>query len=243
MQFQTFDTYEALSKAAAVAIAEEVRANPRAVLGLATGSTPLGLYRELIRLHREEGLSFAQVKTFNLDEYYGLAPDHSQSYHHFMWENLFSHIDISKENINIPSGTPDDVDAYCRAYDARINEVGGIDLQILGIGTNGHIGFNEPGEELTPRCHRVQLAEATIEANARFFDNAADVPRTAITMGMESILQAKKIMLLANGEAKAPVIGKLQTSGITTKIPATLLRLHRHVHVYVDAAAASQLAR
>lgn len=241
MEFIKQDTYASVSKVTADVIEAQIRSNPRTVLGLATGSTPIGLYQELIRRHQEEGLDFSQVTTFNLDEYYGLEPDHPQSYHHFMREQLFNHINVPEENIHIPDGKPEDVERYCREYEALITEVGGIDIQILGIGTNGHIGFNEPADELQPYTHLVELAQATIEANSRFFASQDDVPRQAVTMGIASILKAKQIMLLATGEAKAPIVGKIATSGITTHIPASLLHLHGNVRIYVDEAAAQRL--
>lgn len=238
MQLIQHRTYENVSQAAAKIIANQIRQKPKTVLGLATGSTPIGLYRELIRYHREEELDFSQVTTFNLDEYYGLVPDHPQSYHTYMWEHLFSHLNIPEDRIHIPSGTPDDVKAYCESYETAIREAGGIDIQILGIGSNGHIGFNEPAEELEPYTHQVTLADATIEANSRFFSNKAEVPRSAITMGLRSIFQANKILLLATGESKASIVSRIFKPGITTQVPASLLQLHGDVLVFVDDEAA-----
>lgn len=241
MQLIQHATYEDVSKAAAREIAALIREKPEAVLGLATGSTPLGMYEELIRIHREEGLDLSQVTTFNLDEYYGLDRDHEQSYYQFMQEHFFQHVNIPQAQIHIPDGNPDDVDSYCREYEDMVRQAGGIDLQVLGIGTNGHIGFNEPADELIPHTHLTELASSTVEANARFFSRIEDVPRHAITMGMSTIMQAKRIMLLATGKTKAPIVKQLMTPSITTRVPASLLWLHGQVQVYVDEAAAAQL--
>lgn len=241
MQIIKHDTYDSVSQAVARVIAEQVRQKPQTVLGLATGSTPTGLYRELVRLHREEGLDFSRVTTFNLDEYYGLDHDHPQSYHQYMWEHLFSHINVPKEQIHIPDGKPEDVATYCRQYETMIQEAGCIDIQVLGVGSNGHIGFNEPADELEPYTHLVRLAHSTIEANARFFSSIEDVPRSAITMGICTILKARRIVLLATGKAKAPIIRKIMNSGISTFVPASLLRLHDDVEIYVDDEAAQLL--
>lgn len=241
MQLVKCSTYEAVSRTVAEEIVRLVKDKPHAVLGLATGSTPIGLYQELIRFHRDEGVDFSRVTTFNLDEYYGLAPDHPQSYHYFMQKQLFDHLNIPEQNRHIPDGRPKDVEAFCQSYERLIEKAGGIDLQVLGIGENGHIGFNEPAGELQPGTHLVQLAEATIEANARFFNSRDEVPRQAITMGMRTILQAKRIVLLATGEKKASIVKKLMRSGITTQIPASLLRLHANVQIYADSEAAKLL--
>jgi len=223
-----------IARLAADRIEELIRNKPDAVLGLATGKTPIATYRELVRRYREGRIDFSRVKTFNLDEYYGLEPDHPQSYHYYMYEHLFSHINIPRENVHIPSGTLSDVEAYCREYEEKIAACGGIDLQLLGIGLNGHIGFNEPAEELVPGTHLVKLSEETIKANSRFFASLEEMPRYAITMGMSTIMSARQILLLAEGEGKAKIIGQLFDSGITTDIPATFLRLHRDVTVLVD---------
>lgn len=230
-----------VSVKAADMIQEVVEQNERPVLGLATGSTPLGMYRELIDRYQAGEIDFSAVRTFNLDEYYGLAPDHPQSYYQFMMKSFFEHVNVPLEQIHIPHGKPTDVQAYCQQYDAWIEKAGGIDLQILGIGVNGHIGFNEPADELQPFTHLVRLKEETIEANARFFERREDVPQYAITMGIRNILQAKKIILLAIGEDKAAAVAGMLNAGITTRLPATFLQLHDHVHVLVDEAAASKL--
>jgi glucosamine-6-phosphate isomerase len=195
------ETYEEMSRTAARMVAEEIRRKPSLVLGLATGGTPLGMYKELIRMHREEGLDFSEVITFNLDEYYGLSPEDEHSYHYYMHENFFKHINIKPENIHIPSGTATDIDKFCEEYDKEIQRVGGIDLQVLGIGRNGHIGFNEPGDELITETHVTILTEETRMANARFFGNLNNVPQKAVTMGLGTIMKAKKY-------CSSPVAGK-----------------------------------
>lgn len=220
-------------------IEQLIKENPKAVLGLATGSTPIGTYQELIRRYEAGLIDFSQVVTFNLDEYYGLNSDHPQSYHSFMREQLFNHINVKDENIHIPTGTPEDVVQYCHMYEQKIEDVGGIDLQILGIGRNGHIGFNEPSTELQADTHLVRLTPETIEANSRFFEREEDVPQFAITMGIQTILKAKKVLLLATGKEKAEIVQRLFDSGITTDIPASLLKLHPQVTILVDQEAGS----
>ena len=188
MEIIISNTYEELSEAAARTVAKTLNSKPNAVLGLPTGSTPLGLYRELIRMHKDEGLDFSQVTTFNLDEYMGLKQDHPQSYHYFMRENLFKHINIAPHNIYIPSGTTDNYEAFCEWYEQRIVECGGIDLQVLGIGSDGHIAFNEPSSSLGSRTRIKTLTKQTIDDNARFFKEGEKVPIYAITMGVGTIL-------------------------------------------------------
>lgn len=241
MKIEIAQNREEVSQLAADKLEQLIKENPQAVigLGLATGSTPIGTYQELIRRYKKGAIDFSQVKTFNLDEYYGLDSEHPQSYHSFMREQLFNHINIKEENIHIPSGTPEDVVQYCRSYEQKIESEGGIDLQILGIGRNGHIGFNEPASELQANTHLVRLAQETIEANARFFNRAEEVPKYAITMGIQSILKASRVLLLATGEGKAEIIQRLVDSGITTDIPASLLKLHPHVTILVDQEAGS----
>jgi len=233
--------YEAIGKAAAKVVADVLNNKPNAVLGLATGSTPLGLYRELIRMHREEGLDFSQVTTFNLDEYVGLSADHEQSYHYFMHENLFKHINIPPHNIHIPSGTTDNYPAFCQWYEQRIKDCGGIDVQILGIGSDGHIAFNEPGSSLSSRTRIKTLARQTIEDNARFFEKVEDVPVYAITMGVGTILEARKLLLLANGKNKADAVAAAVEGPVTSMVTASALQLHPDAVVFVDAEAASKL--
>lgn len=241
MEVVISETYEEMSRLAAREVARVLNSKPNAVLGLATGSTPLGLYRELVRMHKEEGLDFSQVTTFNLDEYVGLTKDHPQSYHYFMHENLFKHINIAPQNIYIPSGTTDNYRAFCAWYEQRIKEVGGIDLQLLGIGSDGHIAFNEPSSSLGSRTRIKTLARQTIEDNARFFDRIEDVPVFAITMGVGTILEARQIILLANGEKKADAVAKAVEGPITSMITASALQLHPDCTVYLDRAAASKL--
>lgn len=227
--------YEELSKTAANIIKDEIAKKPNLVLGLATGSTPEGMYRELIRLHKEEGLDFSQVTTFNLDEYVGIDKDHPNSYHYYMKTTLFDHINIDPNNTFIPDGKAENPEKYCKEYDRLIEEKGGIDLQVLGIGENGHIAFNEPDEALNVGTSVVNLTESTIQANSRFFDSIDQVPKTAMTMGIGSIMKAKKIILLANGKKKANAIKELlKQDKITTKLPASILLLHPDVTVIVD---------
>jgi len=241
MEVKISPTYEALSKQAAEFVAELLNAKPNAVLGLATGSSPIGLYRELVRMHKDEGLDFSQVTTFNLDEYVGLPADHPQSYHYFMYENLFKHINVPKEHIHIPSGTTKNYRAFCQWYENRIKECGGIDMQVLGIGSDGHIAFNEPTSSLASRTRLKTLARQTIEDNARFFDRAEEVPIYAITMGVGTILEARHLLLVANGENKADAVAKMIEGPVTSMITASALQLHPHAKVFIDDAAASKL--
>ena len=235
--------YEMMSKKAAQIVAEIVRNKSDCVLGLATGSTPVGMYEELIRMHKEEGLDFSRVTTFNLDEYYGLAPSHDQSYHYFMREHLFDHINLAPQNINVPSGLAKDVVVYCAEYERMIQEAGGIDIQVLGIGGDGHIAFNEPGSSLASRTRLVVLDEQTIRDNARFFEKEEDVPSFAITMGVGTILEAQKCLLLANGIKKAEVVAQAIEGSITSQITSSALQLHPDVVVGLDEEAASHLKR
>lgn len=241
MDIQVVKDYEAMSQKAAQIIKETIEGQAQPVLGLATGSTPVGTYEELIRLHKEEGLDFSKVISVNLDEYIGLAPDHPQSYRYFMNDKLFSHVNIERNNTHVPNGMADDLEAEGKRYDAMIRDLGHIDLQLLGIGANGHIGFNEPDKTLRASTHVTDLTPSTIQANARFFDSIDDVPTTAISMGMGSILFADKILLLASGEAKADAIRQLTTDDIDPMCPATLLKVHPNVIILVDEAAASKI--
>ncbi|MDR5659833.1 glucosamine-6-phosphate deaminase [Serpentinicella sp. ANB-PHB4] len=241
MQIEIVKDYEALSKKAANIIASQIVLKPQGVIGLATGSTPVGTYKELIRMNKEGLISFSNITSFNLDEYYGLGADDDQSYHYFMNENLFNAIDIKKENIHIPNGKASDVGAECTRYENRIKEAGGIDLQLLGIGQNGHIGFNEPNENFEPLTHLVNLDSDTIKANARFFDSIEEVPTQAISMGVKTILSSRKILLLASGENKAEAMYKMIKGKVTPKLPASALQLHHDVVVIMDEAAASLL--
>ena len=229
------NNYDMVSKKAAELVNDEITKNPNIVLGLATGSTPLGMYKELINKHKTEGTDFSQVKTFNLDEYVGLDGDYPQSYRYFMNEELFNHINIDPQNTFVPDGKAEDLDEVCKEYDEKIKEAGGIDLQILGIGQNGHIAFNEPAKELNAYTSIVDLTESTINVNSRFFNSIDEVPKTAITMGIASILKAKKIILLASGKNKKEVIKQLMENQVlATEFPASMLLCHPDVTVIVD---------
>ena len=241
MEVLIYKKYEEISKASAQVVADVVNSKPNMVLGLATGSTPLGLYKELIRMHKEEGLDFSHVSTFNLDEYVGLSPDHPQSYHYFMHENLFKHINIEPQNVHVPSGTTNNYQAFCEWYEDRIEECGGIDLQVLGIGSDGHIAFNEPGSSLGSRTRIKTLSKETIDDNARFFDNREDVPIYAITMGVGTVLEARQLILLANGANKAEAIADAIEKPVSSMCTASALQLHPDSTLFLDADAASQL--
>ncbi|HXF94977.1 MAG TPA: glucosamine-6-phosphate deaminase [Gemmatimonadales bacterium] len=234
--------YDAMSEAAARIVAERLRKKPALVLGLATGSTPLGTYRALIRMHREEGLDFSKVTTFNLDEYVGLRPSHPQSYHWFMEEQLFKHVNVDRRFTFIPDGTAPDVESHCDWYEAEIRAAGGIDLQILGIGRNGHLAFNEPGSSLGSRTRIKPLTPETRRDNARFFASPDEVPTHAITMGIGTIMEARELILLASGEEKADAVKAAVEGPITAIVPASIMQMHRHAYVIVDQAAASKIA-
>ncbi|WP_422486679.1 glucosamine-6-phosphate deaminase [Gudongella sp. DL1XJH-153] len=237
-------SYDEMSKTSADFFESEIRNNPEIVIGLATGSTPVGTYKELVRRHMEKGLDFSRVKSFNLDEYLGLSGDNPNSYRHFMNEQLFNHINIDKNNTHVPEGLTEDPKAYGEKYDQMITESGGIRIQLLGIGSNGHIAFNEPDDELPLGTGLVELSEQTIEDNARFFQSIDQVPTQAISMGMGSIMKAEKIIILASGEGKAEVISKLLNSGkVTSRIPATFLLLHPDVTLICDEEAYSGVSR
>ena len=231
MKFITTKTYEELSKKAATLIASQINVKPNCVLGLATGSSPVGIYRYLVKWYNNGELDFSDVTSVNLDEYVGLKGDHPQSYRYFMQSNLFDHVNIKPENTYVPNGCASDFDAECTEYDARIKRFGGIDLQLLGIGVDGHIGFNEPGPYFDKNTHVADLHASTIEANARFFESANDVPKQAVSMGLMSIMQAKKILLIANGPAKKDVLLRAFNGPITPEIPASILQLHPDVTV------------
>ncbi len=237
------DSYEDVSKLSAEIIADIIRRKPRAIIGLATGSTPLGTYKELIRLHKEEGLDFSRTVTFNLDEYVGLTHDHPQSYHFFMWENLFKHINVNSKNVHIPDGTAKDIPGFCRWYEEQIVKSGGLDVQLLGIGSNGHIAFNEPGSSLGSRTRVKTLDEKTRQDNARFFRNLNEVPKYAITMGIGTIMDARQLVLVANGAGKAEAIQKTVEGPITAMVPATIVQLHPKATITIDKAASTKLTR
>jgi glucosamine-6-phosphate deaminase len=231
MNFIKVETYDELSEIASSIIGAQVIMKPDCVLGLATGSSPLGTYANLIKKYKAGELDFSGVTSVNLDEYVGLSGDNDQSYRYFMDHNLFEHININKESTHVPSGLAKDLKAEGQRYDAFIKSLGGIDLQLLGIGLDGHIGFNEPDEFFTAETHEVTLDESTIEANARFFASKDDVPTKAITMGMRSIMQAKKVLLIANGAKKKEIIEKAFFGPITPFVPASILQLHPDVTV------------
>ena len=231
MNFIAVETYKELSQKAGLLIAAQILQKPDCVLGLATGSSPVGAYKKLIEMNQKGEIDFADVTTVNLDEYVGLTGEHDQSYRYFMNTNLFDHVKIDKENTHVPCGTAADTKAEGEAYDQMIEALGGIDLQLLGIGIDGHIGFNEPDSVFTAATHEVVLDESTIDANARFFANREDVPKKAITMGMKSIMQAKKILMIANGAAKKDVLLKALYGPIDPQVPASILQLHPNVTV------------
>lgn len=231
MKFIKVDTYNELSREAALVIASQLKSKPDSVLGLATGSSPVGTYRELIKMYENGELDFSSARSVNLDEYVGLSPEDTQSYAFFMRTNLFDHVNIKKENTNIPNGIAEDLDAECRRYDKLVLELGGVDLQLLGIGTDGHIGFNEPDSVFSKLTHTVRLAQSTIDSNARFFESADKVPTTAITVGMMTIMQARSVLLVANGPSKRDILNKALNGPITPEIPASILQLHPHVTV------------
>ncbi len=241
MRIKTIDNYNELSEQAADIVAIQVQNKKNTVLGLPTGSTPLGMYACLVKMYKKNEIDFKNVITFNLDEYIGLPPDHPQSYNYYMHSNFFNHVNVKKSNIHIPHCKDQDPNLICREYEQNIKRAGGIDLQILGIGTNGHIGFNEPDEYLYTETHLVKLTEETIEANSRFFKSRDKVPLQAVTMGVGSIMGAAKIILLASGESKAEAVKEMLSGKVTTRVPASFLQLHRDVTVLVDIEAASLL--
>ena len=243
MRFISCADYTAMSRQAANLISAQVIVKPNCVLGLATGSTPIGTYKQLIEWYNKGDLSFANVRSVNLDEYKGLSGDHDQSYRYFMQNNLFNHVDIDVANTSVPNGKAEDADAEWAANDAHIRELGGIDLQLLGMGHNGHIGFNEPADEFVGPTHVVELAQSTIDANKRFFASEADVPRQALTMGMAAILQARSVVVVVSGEDKAEIVHKAFFGPITPRVPASLLQLHPNVTVVGDEAAFSVLRK
>ena len=229
--------YDEMSRQAANVISAQVIMKPNCVLGLATGSSPIGTYKQLIEWYNKGDLDFSNVKTVNLDEYKGLTKDNDQSYYYFMYNNLFKHINIDLNNTNIPDGTEPDSAIECARYNRVIDDIGGIDLQLLGLGRNGHIGFNEPDQVFTKGTHCVDLAESTIEANKRFFASADDVPRQAFTMGICDIIQAKKVVMVVSGEDKADAVQKAFFGPVTPEVPASILQLHPDFTLVADEAA------
>lgn len=234
--------YEDMSRKAANIIGAQVTMKPNCVLGLATGSSPIGTYKELIARYNNGDLDFSNATSVNLDEYKGLSGDHDQSYRYFMNHNFFDHVNIPKERTFVPDGTEPDADKACSAYNAIIKSVGGIDLQLLGLGHNGHIGFNEPTDCFPPVTHCVDLTESTIEANKRFFASVDDVPKQAYTMGIQNIMLARKIVVVVSGADKADILKKVVEGPITPQVPASILQLHPDVTIVADEAAASKLA-
>ncbi|GAA0732755.1 glucosamine-6-phosphate deaminase [Clostridium oceanicum] len=241
MRIIVVDNYKEMSKKAAAMIASQIILKPNSVLGLATGDTPLGMYKELIEMYDMKQIDFREVKSFNLDEYYGLEKENSQSYHHYMIKNFFSNINIDKEKINIPNGKAKNIKKECENYDKKISDSGNIDIQVLGIGVNGHIGFNEPSVDFKAGTHLVELDEKTIKSNSRFFNSIEDVPTKAISMGIKTIMNSKKIVLLANGKGKADAIFKTVKGKICPEVPASVLQFHNDVTIILDKEAAGKL--
>lgn len=235
--------YEAMSRQVANILSAQVILHPKSVLGLATGSTPIGVYKQLIHWYNKGDIDFSNVTTINLDEYCNLSPTHPQSYRYFMNDNLFNHININMDKTFVPNGMADDFVKEARNYDSLIEQNGGVDMQLLGIGHNGHIGFNEPNEAFEQTTHLVTLAPETIQANQRFFENAQDIPRKAITMGIKAIMQSKKIILAVSGKEKAEILYQSLYGPITPCIPASILQLHAGLIVVADEAALSVINR
>ena len=233
--------YNAMSRRAANIIAAQILSKPDCVLGLATGSTPVGTYRELVEWYRQGDISFKEVRSVNLDEYYGLSGGHDQSYRYFMQTNLFDHVDIVPGNTHVPNGLAEDPAAESRRYEELVASLGFADLQLLGMGRNGHIGFNEPCDHFPLTTHLVDLTESTIEANARFFAGRDDVPRQALSMGVGTIMKARRILMVVSGEDKADAVAKAVAGPITPEVPASILQLHPHVTIVGDEAAFSRL--
>ncbi|MBD8918006.1 MAG: glucosamine-6-phosphate deaminase [Lachnospiraceae bacterium] len=233
--------YADMSRKAANILSAQIIMKPDCVLGLATGSTPIGLYKQLVEWFDKGDLDFSRVRTVNLDEYRGLSRENPQSYYYFMHQHLFEHVNIPEENTHLPNGMEPDSEKECDRYAGLIRSLGGIDLQLLGIGHNGHIGFNEPAEEYEKEVHCVNLMQSTIEANKRFFSSAEEVPRQAYTMGIGTIMRAKKILVVANGEGKAEIVRQAFFGPVTPYVPASILQLHNDVILVADEAALSRI--
>ncbi|MCR5736567.1 MAG: glucosamine-6-phosphate deaminase [Eubacterium sp.] len=233
--------YQSMSRMAANIISAQIIMKPKCVLGLATGSTPLGIYAQLIDWYKKGDLDFSEVQTINLDEYKGLAPDNDQSYRYFMNQNLFNHINIDMKNTYVPDGLEMDSEKACNDYNNIILNSGGVDMQLLGLGNNGHIGFNEPDEAFEKMTHCVKLAESTVQANSRFFETIDEVPKEAYTMGIKSIMQARKIVVVVNGSGKAQIVKDAFFGPVTPKVPASVLQLHNDVTLVGDAEALALL--
>ncbi len=232
--------YQEMSRTAAMILAAQIQLKPDCVLGLATGSTPVGTYEELVRQYRAGHLDFSRVRSANLDEYRGLTRDNDQSYYYFMQQHLFEHVNINPENTFIPDGSRQDADAECARYETILEQLGGVDLQILGLGHNGHIGFNEPADAFAKATHCVDLTRSTIEANRRFFEKEEDVPRQAYSMGIGTIMRARKILLLVSGSEKAAILHEAVAGPVTPRVPASILQFHPDVTVIADEAALSR---
>lgn len=242
MKLIVTENYEELSSVAANIVAKIIKKNPKVVIGFATGSTPVGMYRNLVKMHNERNLDFSEVISFNIDEYVGLEKINENSYYHFMHSNLFNYINIKKENIYIPNGMSKNITSELEAYQEKILRFGGIDIQIDGLGENGHIGFNEPNKSLKLKAHVTSLSESTITANSRLFKSIEEVPTKAITLGIGNILESKSILIIANGKHKAKAVKSLvECDEVTTQNPSTFLKLHPDVTVIVDKEAASLL--
>ncbi|TVY10462.1 glucosamine-6-phosphate deaminase [Paenibacillus cremeus] len=242
MNILTFRSNEELNKAGAGILTGMLQTNPRAILGLATGSTPIGIYEELVQIYRQGLVSFSKATTFNLDEYVGLDRSHPESYYYFMQKHLLGHVNVTPEQCHIPNGMATNLEEECQRYDSLLEQAKQIDLQLLGLGHNGHIGFNEPDHSLIRGTHVVKLREQTREANARFFNTPEEVPSHAITMGVGTILKAKMILLVVRGIDKADIVKQALQGPITTEVPASLLQTHPHVVVLLDSEAGSKLA-
>ena len=240
MKIIVVENYEEMSERGAEIMAEVIKSNPNATLGLATGSTPIGLYKRLIEKNKNGEISFKEVKTVNLDEYVGINGENNQSYRYFMNARLFDHVDIDKNNTHVPSGVAEDMEKECERYTKIIRD-NPQDIQLLGLGSDGHIGFNEPGSHFDGHTHIVELEESTIKDNARLFDKIDDVPRSAITMGIADVMQAKSILLLANGANKAEAVKAMIQGEVTEACPASILQRHRNVTVIIDKEAAKLL--
>ena len=233
--------YEEMSRKAAGIVSAQIIMKPDCVLGLATGSTPVGLYKQLIEWYRNGDLDFSGVRTVNLDEYKGISRENDQSYYYFMHQNLFDHVNIPAGNTHLPDGMEPDSEKECRRYEELIQSMGSVDLQLLGIGHNGHIGFNEPADAFDKLVHCVNLTQSTIEANKRFFASAEEVPRQAYTMGIQTIMRSKRILIIANGEGKADIVRDAFFGPITPMVPASVLQLHNDVTLVADEAALSKI--
>ena len=243
MKIYVSDDYKDMSRKAANIVSAHVILNPACVLGLATGSTPIGMYKQLIDWYNKGDLDFSQVKSVNLDEYVGLAPTHDQSYRYFMQHNLFDHVNIDPANTNVPNGLASDPEAECERYNQVIRSMGGIDIQVLGMGHNGHIGFNEPADHFPLGTHLVDLTHSTIEANKRFFASEADVPRQALTMGIGTIMRARSILVVVSGKDKAEIVRKAFCGPVTPQVPASVLQLHADVTLVGDEEALSEIRK